>query len=47
MVLDHALFERLVAAAEESSDRQALAQAREDDDTVPWEHIASLRELPV
>ena len=39
VVLDHALFERLVAAADENSDRQALAQAREDDDTVPWEQV--------
>jgi len=39
VVLDHALFERLVAAADETSDRQALARAREDDDTVPWEHV--------
>jgi hypothetical protein len=39
VVLDQALFERLVAAADETSDRQALAQAREDDDTVPWEQV--------
>jgi hypothetical protein len=32
VVLDHALFERLVAAADETSERQALAQAREDDE---------------
>ena len=40
VVLDHALFERLVAAADDTSDRQALALARaEDDDTVPWEQV--------
>jgi len=39
VVLDYALFERLVAAVEETSGRQALAQAREDDDTVPWEQV--------
>ncbi len=35
VVLDHALFERLVAAADDNSDRQARA----DDDTVPWEQV--------
>jgi len=39
VVLDHALFERLVAAADDTSDRQALALAREDDDTLPWEQV--------
>jgi len=39
VVLDHALFERLVAAADDTSDRQALALARTDDDTVPWEQV--------
>ena len=39
VVLDHALFERLVAAADDTSDRQALALARADDDTVPWEQV--------
>jgi len=39
VVLDHALFERLVATADETSERQALAQAQEDDDTVPWEQV--------
>jgi len=39
VVLDHALFERLVAAADDTSDRQALALARVDDDTVPWEQV--------
>jgi prevent-host-death family protein len=39
VVLDHALFERLVAAADDTSDRQDLALARTDDDTVPWEQV--------
>jgi prevent-host-death family protein len=39
VVLDHVLFERLVAAADDTSDRQALALARADDDTVPWEQV--------
>jgi prevent-host-death family protein len=39
VVLDHALFERLVAAADDTSDRQALALARADYDTVPWEQV--------
>ncbi len=39
VVLDHAAFERLVAAADEASDRAALVQAREDDDSVPWEQV--------
>lgn len=39
VVLEHAAFERLVAAADEASDRVALAQAREDDDSVPWEQV--------
>ena len=39
VVLDHALFERLVAAADDNSDRQALALARADDDTVPWGQV--------
>jgi prevent-host-death family protein len=39
VVLDHALFERLVAAADDNGDRQALALARADDDTVPWEQV--------
>ena len=39
VVLDHALFERLMAAADDTSDRQALALARADDDTVPWEQV--------
>ena len=39
VVLDHALFERLVAAVDDTSDRQALALARADDDTVPWEQV--------
>ena len=39
VVLDHALFERLVAAADDTSDRKALALARADDDTVPWEQV--------
>ena len=30
---------RPVAAAEEASDRAALAQARQDDDNVPWEQV--------
>lgn len=39
VVLDHALFERLVAAVDDTSDRQALALARADDDTVPWGQV--------
>ena len=39
VVLDPALIEVLVAAADETSDRQALAQAREDDGTAAWEHL--------
>jgi hypothetical protein len=39
VVLEHAAFERLVAAAEDASDRAALAFAREDDDSVPWEQV--------
>jgi len=39
VVLEHAAFERLVAAAEDASDRVALAFAREDDDSVPWEQV--------
>jgi len=39
VVLDHALFERLVAADDDNRDRQALALARADDDTVPWEQV--------
>ena len=39
VLLEHAAFERLVAAADEASDRAALAQAREDDDSVPWEQV--------
>ena len=39
VVLDHAHFEPLVAAADEASDRKALAQARADGDTVPWEQV--------
>ncbi|HBH72413.1 MAG TPA: prevent-host-death protein [Synechococcales bacterium UBA10510] len=39
VVLDHAHFEQLVAAADEASDRKALAQARADGDTVPWEQV--------
>ena len=39
VVLEHAAFERLVAAADEASDRAALAQARQDDDSVPWEQV--------
>ena len=39
VVLDHALFERLVAAADDTSDRQAQALARTYDDTVPWEQV--------
>jgi prevent-host-death family protein len=39
VVIDHHAFERLVEAAEEASDRSALAQAREEDDSVPWEQV--------
>ena len=39
VVLDHALFERLVAAVDDTSDRQALALARAYDDTVPWGQV--------
>ena len=39
VVLDHALFERLVAAADDNKDRQALALALADDDTVTWEQV--------
>jgi prevent-host-death family protein len=39
VVLDHAAFERLVEEADGASDRAALAQAREDDDSVPWEQV--------
>lgn len=39
VVLEHAAFERLVAAAEDASDRVALAFARDDDDSVPWEQV--------
>jgi prevent-host-death family protein len=39
VVLEHGAFERLVAAADEASDRAALALAREDDDSVPWEQV--------
>jgi len=39
VLLDHAAFERLMAAAEDASDRAALALAREDDDSVPWEQV--------
>ena len=39
VVLDHTLFERMVATADDTSDRQALALARADDDTVPWEQV--------
>jgi len=39
VVLEHAAYERLVAAADEASDRAALAQARQDDDSVPWEQV--------
>jgi len=39
VVLDHALFERLVAAVDDTSDRQALALAQADDDTVPWGQV--------
>ena len=30
---------RLVAAADEASDRAALAQARESEDSAPWEQV--------
>lgn len=39
VLLDHALFERLMDVAEEASDRAALAQAREEDDSIPWEQV--------
>jgi prevent-host-death family protein len=39
VVLDHALFERLVAADDDNRDRQALALALADDDTVTWEQV--------
>ena len=39
VVLEHAAFERLVEEADGASDRAALAQAREDDDSVPWEQV--------
>lgn len=41
VVLDHALFERLVAAADDTSDRQVLALARTDVDTVPWVQVTA------
>ena len=39
VLLEHAAFERLMAAAEDASDREALALAREDDDSVPWDQV--------
>jgi prevent-host-death family protein len=39
VVLEHAALERLVAAAEDASDRADLALAREHDDSVPWEQV--------
>ena len=39
VLLEHAAFELLMAAAEDASDRAALALAREDDDSVPWEQV--------
>lgn len=39
VLLDHALFERLMDDAEEASDCAALAQAREEDDSIPWEQV--------
>lgn len=39
VLMEHSAFERLLAAADEASDRAALAQARQDDDRVPWEQV--------
>ena len=39
VVLDHQTFEHLMEASEDALDRAALAQARDDDDVVPWEQV--------
>jgi len=39
VVLDHRVFERLLEASEEASDRAALALAREENDSIPWEAV--------
>ena len=39
VVLDHRAFEELVEAADDALDRAALAQARDDDDVVPWDQV--------
>ncbi len=39
VLLEHAGFEHLMAAADDASDRAALALARDDDDSVPWEQV--------
>lgn len=39
VVVDPAVFERLVDDAEDALDRAELALAREQDDFVPWEQV--------
>lgn len=39
VVVDPAVFERLVDDAEDALDRAELALAREQDDYVPWEQV--------
>lgn len=39
VVVDPALFEKLVTDAEDALDRAELALAREDDDYIPWEQV--------
>lgn len=39
VVVDPALFERLLSDAEDALDRAELAIAREEDDYVPWDQV--------
>lgn len=39
VVVDPAVFERLVDDAEDALDRAELALARDEDDYVPWEQV--------
>jgi len=39
VIIDAETFDRVVAAAEETSDRLELAAVRADDDYVPWAEV--------